>query len=225
VLPRVEEAASFAERIRKKLMGIHKAIENGDPALVSPIFSGKDSEGKPLKGHKHAFYLPLDEDGDGRLDHLLIHAADLFRSSELSALDRLQSIWQSDHRPDVQLVLVSLSADVPERKSHEWVSLRPFVTARHYRKGRGTYEEWLNGEICKECNFHGLPQPAAIKWIPYTMTTAVPIRWFEFIRSRKQVSPARGYGCILTFGEPVRGPFALGSGCHFGLGLFVPYMR
>ena len=29
-------------------------------------------DGKPLNGHRHAFFLPLDENGDGRIDHLLV---------------------------------------------------------------------------------------------------------------------------------------------------------
>ena len=36
------------------------------------MLSGKDAAGKPLKGHHHAFYVPTDEDGDGRLDHLTV---------------------------------------------------------------------------------------------------------------------------------------------------------
>ncbi len=48
VLPRVQETVPFAERIRGHLMGIHKRIKNGDPALASPLFSGKNREGKPL---------------------------------------------------------------------------------------------------------------------------------------------------------------------------------
>ncbi len=224
VLPNVEETASFAERIRGKLMGIHKRIKNNDPALVSPVFSGKDPEGRPLKGHRHAFFLPLDEDGDGRLDHLLIYAADPFDEGELAALDNLRSVWQSNRRPDVRLVLVSLSAELPGQKSvKKWVSASPFVSSRHYRKGRGTYQEWLDAEIMKECTFHGLPEPVGIEWISHPLTTTRQIRWFEFIRSRKDVRPFRGYGCILEFNESVRGPFALGSGCHFGLGLFVRY--
>jgi len=225
VLPRVQETVSFSERIRAYLMGIHKRINNNDPTLVSQQFSGKRADGTPVKGHRHAFFLPLDEDGDGRLDHMLVYAADPFDSSELTALDQLRSVWQPKGRPDVNLVLVSLSAEIPGQSSKQWVSTTPFVTSRHYRKGRGTFGEWLTGEIERECAFHGLPKPAEVEWIPHTLTTQQPIRWMEFIRSRKNRSPLRGYGCILSFDEPVKGPFALGSSCHFGLGLFVPYVK
>lgn len=223
VLPRVQETASFAERIRVHLMGIHKRIRNNDPTLISQIFSGKAPNGEPINGHTHAFYLPLDEDGDGRLDHLLVFSSDPFDHSELMALDRLSSVWQPDRRPDVHLILVSLSAEIPRQQSASWVSATPFVTSRHYRKGRGTYMQWLSSEIEKECAFHGLPSPAKVEWIQHTLHTHSPIRWMEYIRSRKGMAPMRGHGCILSFEEPVSGPFAVGSLCHFGLGLFVPY--
>ncbi len=221
VLPTIKETVSFAERIRTYLMGIHRRVKNGNSTLVSPTFSGKEPNGKPLKDHKHAFFLPLDEDGDGRLDHLLVSAADPFNNSELTAIDRLRSVWQPDGRPDVQLVLVSLSVDFPMQRSKKWASATPFVTSRHYRKGRGTYYEWLAGEIAKECTFHNLPEPSTVEWIPHTLHTKRSIRWMEFTRSRKNKTPLRGHGCILGFDEPVKGPFAIGSGCHFGLGLFV----
>jgi CRISPR-associated protein Csb2 len=204
-------------------MGIHKKIKNQDPRLVSPIFSGKDADGNPLKGHKHAFFLPVDEDRDGRLDHLLVCSGEPFDESEVLALDRLRSVWQPNRLPDVNLVLVNLSAEYPEEVSRQWISATPFITARHYRKGRGDFGNWLTNEVIKECSFHGLPEPGEVEWIPHTMHTPHAIHWFEFIRSRKENIPPHGYGCMLKFDQPVRGPFAIGSGCHFGLGFFIPY--
>jgi len=203
-------------------MGIHKRILNNDPSKVSMRFSGKGKDGKPLEGHRHAFYLPYDEDGDGRLDHLIVYSAAPFDSEELKAIDSLRSVWQPNARPDVNCVLVRLSPALDTQAS-QWVSATPFVTSRHYRKGRGTYVEWLNNEVIKECSFHGLPKPVNIEWIPSTIHTAHPVRWMEFQRNRKGRTSFRGYGCLLAFDESVIGPFALGAGCHYGLGLFVPY--
>jgi CRISPR-associated protein Csb2 len=223
VLPRVQDTASFAERIRGHLMGIHKKIKNQDPRLVSPIFSGKDADGNPLKGHKHAFFLPLDEDCDGRLDHLLVYSGEHFDESELLALDRLRSVWQPNRLPDVNLILINLSADCQGEVSRQWVSATPFITARHYRKGRGAFEEWLTNEIKKECSFHDLPEPAEVEWIPHTMHGPHAVHWFEFIRGHKETMPPHGYGCVITFDKAIKGPFSIGSGCHFGLGLFIPH--
>lgn len=223
VLPRIQETVSVAERVRAFLMGIHKKVQGDDPSKVSQVFSGKTADGRPLKGHRHAFFLPTDEDGDGRIDHLTVNATEPFSATELQAIDRLRSVWQSRGRPDIDLVLVSLSAEMPKLSSRKWVSATPFVTARHHRKGRGTYEEWLAGEIIRECGFHGLPEPVRIDWISHTQTTKKPVRWIEFVRRRKDKSALRGHGCILTFEQPVEGPFVLGSACHFGLGLFEPH--
>jgi CRISPR-associated protein Csb2 len=167
----------------------------------------------------------VDEDNDGRLDHLIVYADTAFNNSELNALDRLRSVWQPDRRPDVKLVLTSLSSEIPKQQSKKWVSVTPFVTSRHYRKGRGTFDQWLGSEISKECSFHGLPEPAEIERIPSTLSSRRPLRWAEFVRNRKNSNPLRGYGCILEFEKAVSGPFAIGSACHYGLGLFMPFMQ
>lgn len=225
VLPPIQETLQVAERVRAYLMGIHKRIKEDNPGLVSSLFSGKQPDGTPLEGHRHAFYVPSDEDGDGRIDHVTITSAEPFGEDELSSLDRLTSIWQPKGRPDLQFVLVSLSAENRVQLSETWVSATPFVTSRHYRKGRGAYEQWLTAELCRECSFHGLPSPSSVEWIPGTLHTMHPVRWFEFTRSRKGQAPVSGYGCIVSFKDPVSGPFSLGAGCHFGLGAFVPYRR
>lgn len=220
VLPRIEETVTFAERIRAKLMGIHKRIQ-GDPSLVSPLFSGKQEDGTPIKGHHHAFFIPLDEDGDGWLDHFLVYSPLPFSKAELETLDQLRSIWQSGGKPDVRLLLLSLSPKSPIAESQQWISATPFVTARHHRKGRGSYAEWLASEIRRECIYHGLPEPVTVTLIPHTLHTSRPVRWLQFVRSRKGDQPLQGCGSILTFDKPVSGPFALGSVCHYGLGLFI----
>ena len=222
VLPMVQETILLAERIRLKLMGIHRKIQGGDPEMVSSKFSGKTADGKPLEDHSHAFFLPLDEDNDGRIDHLLVTARQPFDPSELMALDRLRSIWQTGGKPDASLILSSTREEAHLKTSRIWVSTTPFVTARHHRKGRGTYIDWLTQEIQLECKYHGLPKPASVNWTQWTMTGPRPVRWMEFARGKKHERQFRGHGCILYFDEDVPGPFALGARCHFGLGLFQP---
>ena len=221
VLPRITDTVPFAERIRKHLMGIHRKVSGGDPEAVSPLFSGKAPDGGPAEGHEHVFVLPLDEDGDGRIDHLIVKSSLTFDASELDALDGLRSVWQPKGRPDVKIVLVTLSAKLAGRSSRRWTSATPFVTGRHHRKGRGEYFEWLSGEVRRECGFHGLPEPVSVEWIDRTQGEGHQLRWMEFVRSRKDHAPLRGHGCVLTFEEDVQGPFAIGALCHFGLGMFV----
>ena len=219
----VTATVEIAERFRRKLMGIHRAIV-GDPARVSQRFSGKSEDGKPLSGHRHVYILPLDRDGDGRLDHLIVACRASLDRTEQLALDRARSLWQPDGRPDLQLVPLrwGTCADLfpPARRL---ASATPFVPPRHHRKGRGSLAEWLVTEVRREAVHHGLPVPSQVTPVPRLRThLGRQIRWLEFRRSRKGEQPRMGYGFELEFAEPVTGPIALGYGCHFGLGQFVP---
>ncbi len=225
VLPRVTDTVPLAETIRVYLMGIHKRVQGDDPTAVSPIFHGKDHEGAPLQGHEHAYILPLDEDRDGRIDHVMICSPRPFDTSELQALDNLRRVHQRSGRPEIDLVLADLEAKPTEPISTRWVSATPFVTARHHRRGRGPYPEWLADEIRRECEYHGHPRPRSVRLIPHTEHLAHRLRWMEFVRSRKGNRPLRGHGMVLEFEQPVQGPIAIGALAHFGLGQLLPADR
>jgi len=224
ILPPVTSTVEVSERIRRKLMGIHKRIV-GDPRMVSSKFSGKDINGKPLKGHRHAYIMPLDMNRDGLLDHLLITCKEAFDLEELLALDRLRSTWQAGGRPEIQLVALEwgkMGEIVGTKPNNRLASATPFVPPRHYRKGRGEFGEWLKQEVAKAVEDHGLPKPVHIIIVPRLISTRREIRWLEFRRNRKNENAQIGYGFELTFQEPIIGPVALGRDAHFGLGLFVP---
>jgi CRISPR-associated protein Csb2 len=223
VLPPVTSTIEVSERIRRKLMGIHKRIV-GDPRRVSPKFSGKDTDGKPLKGHRHAYVMPLDMNRDGLLDHLLITCKDSFDLEELLALDRLRSIWQAGGRPEIQLVALEwgkMGEIIGTKPNTRLISATPFLPPRHYRKGRGEFGEWLEQEVARAAEEHGLPKPVHIAFMPRLVSSQREIRWLEFRRNRKNENAQIGYGFELTFQEPVIGPVTLGLNAHFGLGLFV----
>jgi CRISPR-associated protein Csb2 len=147
VLPLVTETLPVAESARRMLMGIYGRrfpAPDGSRGL-SPIFSGKSADGQPLQGHGHAYYLPTDEDNDGRLDHLTLVATDGFSDQELKALDRLRELKshereQSGHPLRVLLLGLGRLDDYrpwPLWPSQVWVSATPFLTTRHLKK-RGT---------------------------------------------------------------------------------------
>jgi CRISPR-associated protein Csb2 len=158
VLPQVTETLHIAERARVRLMGIHKALAGG-PDFVSPKFSGKNQSGEPLSGHQHAFYFPLDQDGDGRLDHLLVFCRSPFDELERLALDNLNAVWQSGGKPDLRCIPVQWG--VPRSPSRILASTSPFVPTRHY-KPKQDFREWLHGEVARECANHGLPSLSAV---------------------------------------------------------------
>lgn len=152
VLPLVTATLPVAEDARRNLMGILGRRFQSDEGIraKSPIFSGKGADGEPLTGHGHAYYLPTDEDGDGRLDHLTIFANDGFGPRELRALDDLREIksrerQESGHPLRVLLLGLGKLDDYqpgPLLPSSAWISLTPFLVTRH-AKSRGVKRDAL----------------------------------------------------------------------------------
>jgi CRISPR-associated protein Csb2 len=224
VLPLVTDTLIVAERFRASAMGASRRIGGGDPARVSSLLSGKDASGTPLEQHQHAYYLPLDSDGDGRIDHLLIRCmAGLGREEQL-AIGGVRSLWQSKGKPEVQVVSVASGRAVDLLDTGRiWTSATPFVTPRHYKAKRGEFGGWLEDQLRLALAQHGMP--ASIRVEPVASLersrTKSDSRWGEFVRSRKEDNLRPGFGFRITFAEDVTGPFAIGYGSHFGLGLFV----
>ena len=70
-LPPVTRTLPQAELLHRALVGI--AARNGLPP--PPELAGRDGDRRPLRGpHEHAHINPLDLDGDGHLDHVLVWA-------------------------------------------------------------------------------------------------------------------------------------------------------
>jgi CRISPR-associated protein Csb2 len=219
VLPLVTATIEVAEQIRMRLMGIHKRLM-GDPLKVSPKFSGKDSSGEPRKDHQHAFILPLANER-GRIDRVLIYtrSEEGFGSSEVEAILQMRGLYGASEDP-IRVVATWRGklrdpAVRPEAKVVR--SVTPFASARHWRKGRGSFQEFLTEEVRRECRNHGLPAPITVELLQ--KSTGL-FEWVEFRRNRKDEAPRSGYGFRIEFAEPVAAPFTLGYGCHFGLGQF-----
>src|SRR2546423_1415291 len=114
-VPAVTDTLPLAEAVRSALMGafqrlLHRrkfgsADKPYQERFFSEALSGKNAEGKPLQGHQHAYYLPADEDGDQRLDHVTIFAQRGFNPDEVQALDRLRHVHFGDGDP-LRLLLI-----------------------------------------------------------------------------------------------------------------------
>jgi CRISPR-associated protein Csb2 len=237
VLPLVQETLSLGELARQRLQGIYGRQNDG---MSSVMFSGKTPEGIPLRDHRHAFYIPADEDGDGRLDHLTIYARGQvdpegqnvgFEEADLRALDAFRRLRQVGGKPELRLVLLGVGecdawGDVPLLgRSRHWRSCTPFVLPRH-QKTRGRRRETPVEQLYDELRRRGFPEPIAVREIPRCELGGRSIRWIEFRRERLFGSGSRGqglgYGFEIEFRVPVSGPICLGYGCHFGLGAFMP---
>lgn len=145
VLPLVTETLPIAEAARRALMSIHGRLTTQNGVYgQSSTFSGKDAHGVPLEGHRHAYYLPTDEDGDGRIDHLTVIARGGFASAERHAIDifaELNAGRRGEESHSLRMLLLGVGTldeynPGPLRPSRIWVSATPYVAVRH-AKTRG----------------------------------------------------------------------------------------
>jgi CRISPR-associated protein Csb2 len=150
VLPLLTETLGVAESARIALMSRYGWITvNENIKGKSEIFSGKDQAGNRLSHHGHCYFLPTDDDGDGRLDHLTLVAAYGFEKDELAAIHSLREIKsnkreKSGHALGVVLLGTGMLTDTdspyPLKLSSIWVSATPYLCHRH-PKTRGTKKD------------------------------------------------------------------------------------
>jgi len=234
LLPSLKEAVSLGERFRTSLMS------RSDGAFV---FAGREANGeKSQSNHRHAWYLPEDTDGDGRIDHVAVYAAQGFcHETERRALQHLSQVWGREGF-DIQTVLIALgqardygahlsAPGATEGRSPAvgtsrlWQSLTPVVLPRHPKKRRGVWIETPEAQVRRMLAQLGKDEPMAVRPIEHGKAVG-HYPWYAFQRDRSQghgsQGPRRGYGFELAFERPQQGPIALGYAAHFGLGTFRP---
>src|SRR5262249_23791663 len=160
----VTETLAVAELARTALLCQYTlAAGCGKATPHSEVFTGKHADNQPRMSHDHAYYLPTDEDGDGRIDHLTVWAEMGFPRAEVTALDALrwlplgdqgdyllahdvtrrvreQSRRQNrDPGPGLRLLLVGLGQPKDFRcpvfeTAGEWISATPYIVSRHFKE-------------------------------------------------------------------------------------------
>jgi CRISPR-associated protein Csb2 len=220
-LPPVEDSLRIGELMRVATMSQCKHVlgENSIP----PIFSGHNLPED--NRHRHAFYLPWDSNNDGTLDRILVFAPDGMSDLELRALAKVQKLWERGGTEWRLALEGSGSLDVAAkltRPSAVWESVTPYLHPWHVKK-RFRVED----QVRRECRERGIPQPVAIEAFEEVdigkRRKRRPIHFHRFRSRRGLTQPDRvGSFWRLTFPEPITGPVALGFGCHYGLGLFMP---
>jgi CRISPR-associated protein Csb2 len=252
VLPSVSHTLPLAEAVRRCLMSRYRKVREFEEygrnvphdaaRFRSSVFSGKDALGAPLQGqHRHAFYLPTDDDGDGRIDHVIVHAPGGIPQDEVRSIDAFRRLKHGDL--DLSLLLVGLGGESEFRhtrvmsESRIWVSATPFLVTRHLkRRGRkrdpvecfdssagqtAFVKRVLQEELARNSDFHAKVE---IEHLDHTSGTPA-LRPLQFRLGRMKTGDdgkSRPRGLFrLRFPNPVKGPIALGHSCHFGLGLFV----
>ena len=96
---RIEDAVRIGELMRRAALAQFgwrrdEAKDRWIPKAPWEI-SGRDSDGKPLQdpAHTHAFWLPEDADGDGRIDHVSVFIAGGINDDVRAKLDRITRLW------------------------------------------------------------------------------------------------------------------------------------
>lgn len=220
-LPRVEDSLRIGELVRLALISRAGRLLGADN--VPPVISGHDLPNG--NRHEHAFFLPFDSDGDGRLDRVLIHAPAGFDGQMNRVIESLNRIWQRDGG-EWRLILESIGgAEVAPKlaeKADVWASVTPYLHP-WYRKKRFSVED----QIRRECELRGLPPIRELEEVSRVQVArgreVTTVQFHRFRGKRGMRQPDRnGSFWRLRFAEPVAGPIALGFACHFGLGLFRP---
>ncbi|MGH7915448.1 MAG: type I-G CRISPR-associated protein Csb2, partial [Candidatus Binataceae bacterium] len=252
VLPLVTETLPVAEAARRALMGMYGRLTEKDGIRGrSKVFSGKDELGPPLSDHRHAYYLPTDEDGDGRLDHLTIFAAAGFGPDERRALDglhKLRTYRESEAEHPLRLLLMGMGASHeychgPLSVSREWTTATPYLATRYAKtRGRNRIDIGSAEDRAAFLVEDLRTQVAAVRpdLVDEVVSLTIEPEWdgnhvfrigtrwrtIQFKRYRGKPSDDGGRRLAgafrLIFRHPVRGPIALGFSSHFGMGLFMP---
>lgn len=253
VLPLVTETLPVAEAARRALMSLHgRLTERNGTRGRSTILSGKNEDGLPLLDHRHTYYLPTDEDGDGRIDHLTVYAADGFGAEERRALDRLRTLRtgrEGEERHPLRLLLLGMAGSEeyspgPLRPSEVWISATPYIATRYAKTtGRNRIDIASPQDRAAFLQDNLRAQLAAVRRdIASDQAQDVTIdpmwdenhgfhvagRWriLQFKRFRRKDNDDGGRRLAgafrLTFRRPVGGPLSLGHSSHFGMGLFQP---
>lgn len=225
--PRIEDAVKLGELLRTALM--HHARRALGEDNIPEVISG---HGMPADNrHQHAFYLPEDTDGDGRIDHLTLHAEAGLPADALKLFDRLRRMYQPGGN-EWQIILEDVFhlataqqtrlSPILQRSKH-WISVTPYLHPWHAKRHFGVLEQ-----LIRECRLRGLPEPEAQVLPVITVNDRVrrPVNFHRFRSRRGLTQPdTRGWFLRLTFPSVVQGPIALGFGCHFGLGMFEAVMK
>jgi len=252
VLPLLSETLPIGEQARRSLLSICRRLaEREDPGVGTQeiwshaqSFGGKDAQGRPLVGHQHAYFLPFDEDDDGRIDHITVFAPMGFNPLECQAFQRLRQLPLAGYDRPLRMMFVGLGnpADFNLailKPAIAWRSATPFIVTR-YPKRRGQKKDRpedyetpqlfaahvLRQELERLRNCRpNLPAVVSIEPIPDGMgkNHLRPIQFNRFRRKASDDGGRRPSGAFrITFDSQTQGPLCLGHSAHFGLGLFVP---
>ncbi len=222
--PTLANAVVAGELLRRASLSKH-----GTP---SETLSGKRPSGERQLGrHEHAHYISLpgqDRGGPSSpIESLLVWAPSRLNGDEFAALAQID--WLRAGRavsgfPDIAIAVQGFGdVDDVARElvgpSFVWASCTPFAPGRHPAK-RTTWPDHIATEIERELTtYRDYPVPVSVEVID---GDARRYRRYR-LRPKERLANSRYASMVeIRFAHAVRGPIALGSLSHFGLGLFKP---
>ena len=173
-LPSVTRTMPQAELLHRALVSV--SARNGK--TPPPELTGRDESRQRLRGpHRHAHINPLDLDGDGHLDHILIWAPMGLGENAQGAIRAVRNTFTKGGVEPLRLALAAIGTlrDVVQLpgvygrhiarlisldSETVWRSLTPFVAPR-YIKSRG--KNTLEGQVRAELVSRGFPEPIAVR--------------------------------------------------------------
>jgi CRISPR-associated protein Csb2 len=232
-LPRIERTLPQGERLHGLLVAQAMRLHGH-----SQVLSGCDDQRQPLTlPHQHAHLIHLDLDADDHLDHVLVWAPMGLDAEAQAAVRATRRSFMKGGVGELRLTLAgvgelddlvrlpapfgaAIEALTSTAGVLRWRSFTPFVPPRHLKpRGRHT----LAGQVNAELAARGLPPAIDVHVLdPHQDEQARRARHFKRVRAGGPPPPQdMGFVLELGFAQPVRGPLALGYGCHFGLGVFA----
>ncbi len=216
---RVEDSLRVGECLRKAFMAVC-----GEFGRLPSEISGHEGK-KPAQGHRHAYFLPDDEDWDGLIDHAIIFLPGGMTLSVQRSLEALRFLrplqvslrLQGMGMPEDFAALTSLCGP-----SAVWTSFTPYLHP-WYQKKHGVFGpvDQLKREIELAQEF---PPVQHIKELEGVGVRGRVLRVRDFCRVRTNTRPNipdfMGTLWQVTFSQSVAGPLSFGRDSHFGLGLF-----
>lgn len=224
-LPRIHDTLLLGERARETVLRHYRWKYDGEASVA---LSGRKGSQK-VQGHQHAFYLPTDEDRDGRIDHLTIFAPMGFGERERTVLGNLQFIpWGErgsssgealDESARIRLLLLGFLdeghlAAYPSvfGPARVWRSRTPMVLTRHpkrYRDGRPKLNEEGRGidgpeeQVRREWALRREVNPSLPELIrvdPVERLRYGDGRQVRWLAFRRRLERGRGRSMGMTFG-------------------------
>lgn len=219
-LPRIQDSVKIAELVR--MAALHAVDQAG--VEIPAVLSG---HGLPDGNrHGHAFFLPEDSDGAGRIDRVLIVAEMGFPGDVVDAISRIAKLWEPGGAT-WGVLFEAAGADGPVAdgylsRARTWISVTPYLHPWYAKPSFGHAEQ-----LKRECRERGMPEPTSVEILESVDAgRGRHLRAVQFrrIRDKQGLQQPDRLGRLLrlSFADPVAGPVVLGFGCHFGLGLFRP---